>query len=175
MDEHNAEAWRTPFGAQRSRCATKKSSRTSKELSISLAEVGPPISVIESELRLGIETEKGALKKLMKAFQEAAGPRSRRRRGSQTCYAQTIAYGLLSARHRRPEKKKTADDFAAHMRTNPFPGARLMETFSQSRRAAGGGKGGRAGKSTFDELGVSEVVELLDHGQTWRLSFRDFR
>ena len=41
-------------------------------------------------------------------------------------YAQTIAYGLLSARISDPEKR-TADDFAAHMRTNPFL-RELMET-----------------------------------------------
>ena len=33
-------------------------------------------------------------------------------------YAQTIAYGLLSARIADPGYD--ADDFAAHMRTNPF-------------------------------------------------------
>ena len=72
-------------------------------------------------------------------------------------YAQTIAYGLLSARIADPESK-TADDFAAHFRTNPFL-MELMETFLQV--------GGRRGKVSepgidFDELGISEVVELLD-------------
>jgi predicted helicase len=72
-------------------------------------------------------------------------------------YAQTIAYGLLSARIADP-KKKTADDFAAHMRTNPFL-RELMETFLKV-----GGRRGKAGGPgiDFDELGVSEVVELLD-------------
>lgn len=72
-------------------------------------------------------------------------------------YAQTIAYGLLSARIADPHKK-TADDFAAHMRTNPFL-RELMETFLKV-----GGRRGKAGGPgiDFDELGVSEVVELLD-------------
>jgi predicted helicase len=72
-------------------------------------------------------------------------------------YAQTIAYGLLSARIAAPEQK-TADDFAAHMRTNPFL-RELMETFLHV-----GGRRGKAGGPgiDFDELGVSEVVELLD-------------
>ena len=34
-------------------------------------------------------------------------------------YAQTITYGLLSARIANPHSK-TADDFSAHMQTNPF-------------------------------------------------------
>ena len=42
-------------------------------------------------------------------------------------YAQTIAYGLLSARIADPTSK-TADDLAAHMRTNPCL-QELMETF----------------------------------------------
>ena len=72
-------------------------------------------------------------------------------------YAQTIAYGLLSARIADPERK-TADDFAAHMRTNPFL-RELMETFFKV-----GGRRGKAGGPgiDFDELGVSEVVDLLD-------------
>jgi predicted helicase len=72
-------------------------------------------------------------------------------------YAQTIAYGLLSARIADP-RKKTIDDFAAHMRTNPFL-RELMEAFLQV-----GGRRGRPGglDLDFDELGVSEVVDLLD-------------
>ncbi|MGH7848105.1 MAG: type ISP restriction/modification enzyme, partial [Candidatus Binatia bacterium] len=54
--------------------------------------------------------------------------------------------------------KKTADDFAAHMRTNPFL-RELMETFLKI-----GGRRGKAGGPgiDFDELGVSEVMDLLD-------------
>ncbi|MGH8735249.1 MAG: N-6 DNA methylase, partial [Burkholderiales bacterium] len=72
-------------------------------------------------------------------------------------YAQTIAYGLLSARIADPERK-TADDFAGHMRTNPFL-RELMETFLRI-----GGRRGKAGGPgiDFDELGVNEVMELLD-------------
>ena len=74
-----------------------------------------------------------------------------------TVYTQTIAYGLLSARIADPHKK-TVDDFAGHMRTNPFL-RELMETFLKV-----GGRRGKAGGPgiDFDELGVNEVVELLD-------------
>ena len=73
-------------------------------------------------------------------------------------YAQTIAYGLLSARIANPGGE-TADDLAAQMPvTNPFL-KELMETFLHvgGRRGQAGGPG-----IDFDELGVSEIVELLD-------------
>ena len=73
-------------------------------------------------------------------------------------YAQTIAYGLLSARIADPHKK-TVDDFASHMRTNPLL-RDLMETFLKV-----GGRHTKPGAEgiDFDELGVAEVVELLDN------------
>jgi hypothetical protein len=128
---------------------------TSKELSIRLAELA---RAIRDRIRaaLTIETETRPLNKLMKAFQEAL-VHDLDADGFADMYAQTIAYGLLSARIADPEKK-TADDFAAHMRTNPSL-RELMESFLKV-----GGRRGRAGGTDidFDELGVSEVVELLD-------------
>ncbi|MEI6875126.1 MAG: type ISP restriction/modification enzyme, partial [Spirochaetota bacterium] len=56
---------------------------------------------------------------------------------------------------------KTALDFAGHLRTNPFL-RDLMETFVKV-----GGNMGRGGAAIdFDELGVGEVVELLDSPDT---------
>jgi predicted helicase len=132
---------------------------TSKELSIRLAELARAIRD-RIKAALAIETDKGELTKLMKAFQTAL-VHDLDAEGFADMYAQTIAYGLLSARIADPHKK-TADDFAAHMRTNPFL-RELMETFLKV-----GGRRGRAGGQAkskgidFDELGVSEVVELLD-------------
>ncbi len=144
------ERWRAAFTLRHREVVT-----TSKELSTRLAELARAIRD-RIKTALAIETDKGPLTKLMKAFQEAlvhdldAG-------GFADMYAQTIAYGLLSARIADPEKK-TADDFAGHMRTNPFL-RELMETFLKV-----GGRRGKAGGPgiDFDELGVSEVVELLD-------------
>ena len=108
---------------------------------------------------LAIETESGPLTKLMKAFQTAL-VHDLDDAGFADMYAQTIAYGLLSARITDPARR-TADDLAAHMRTNPFL-RELMQTFLRV--------GGRRGKADgpgidFDELGVSEVVELLDQAK----------
>ena len=128
---------------------------TSKELSIRLAELARAIhDRIKSTL--AIETDRGPLTKLMKAFQTSL-VHDLDADGFADMYAQTIAYGLLSARIADPHKK-TVDDFAGHMRTNPFL-RELMETFLKV-----GGRRGKAGGPgiDFDELGVSEVVQLLD-------------
>ena len=73
-------------------------------------------------------------------------------------YAQTIAYGLLSARitHPDPVKAETLPDLIPV--TNPFL-KELMETFV----LAGGKHRGQKNGSylDFDELGISDVVELL--------------
>ncbi len=153
-DEGDPDAWR-----ERWRAAFKLRHRevitTSKQLSTRLAELA---RAIRDRIRtvLAIETESGPLTKLMKAFQTAL-VHDLDEVGFADMYAQTIAYGLLSARITDPERG-TADDFAAHMRTNPFL-RELMQTFLRV-----GGRHGKAGGPgiDFDELGVSEVVELLD-------------
>jgi predicted helicase len=144
------DSWRAAFNLRHREVVT-----TSRDLSIRLAELARAIRD-RIKAALAIETEVGALTKLMKAFQEAL-VHDLDADGFADMYAQTIAYGLLSARIADPEKK-TTDDFAAHMRTNPFL-RELMEAFLHV--------GGRRGKSggpgiDFDELGVSEVVQLLD-------------
>ena len=153
-DDSNLEAWRngwrSAFTLRHGEVVT-----TSKELSIRLAKLAGDIrDRIKSALI--IETEIGPLTKLMKSFQTSL-VHDLDADGFADMYAQTIAYGLLSARIADPTKK-TVDDFAGHMRTNPFL-RELMETFLRV--------GGRRGKARgpgidFDELGVSEVVELLD-------------
>ena len=145
------EQWRTAFTLRH-----REVIATSKDLSIRLAELARAIRD-RITTTLAFETDRGPLKKLMKAFQETL-VHDLDVDGFADMYAQTIAYGLLSARIADPQKK-TVDDFAAHMRTNPFL-RELMETFLKI-----GGRRGKAGGAgiDFDELGVSEVVELLDH------------
>ena len=156
-DEGDAAAWR-----ERWRGAFKLRHRevitTAKQLSKRLAALA---RAIRDRIRtaLAIETESGPLTKLMKAFQTAL-VHDLDDAGFADMYAQTIAYGLLSARITDPARR-TADDLAAHMRTNPFL-RELMQTFLRV--------GGRRGKADgpgidFDELGVSEVVELLDQAK----------
>ena len=153
-DDDDVEAWRKgwrgAFTLRHGEVVT-----TSKELSIHLAKLAGDIrDRIKSAL--SIETESSPLTKLMKAFQTSL-VHDLDADGFADMYAQTIAYGLLSARIADPHKK-TVDDFAGHMRTNPFL-RELMETFLKV-----GGRRGKAGGPgiDFDELGVSEVVQLLD-------------
>ena len=153
-DEDDTDAWRdrwrAPFKLRHREVIT-----TSKHLSERLADLA---RTIRDRIRtaLTIETESGPLTKLMKAFQTALVNDMNEARFADM-YAQTIAYGLLSARITDPERR-AADDLAAHMRTNPFL-KELLETFLHA-----GGRRDKAGGSgiDFDELGVSEVVELLD-------------
>ena len=152
-DDPNAwrERWRAAFKLRHREIIT-----TSKELSERLAKLARAIRD-RIGTTLAIETETGPLTKLMTAFQTAL-VHDLDEAGFADMYAQTIAYGLLSARITDPARR-TADDFAAHMRTNPFL-RELMETFLRV-----GGRNGKAGGPgiDFDELGASEVVELLDH------------
>ena len=153
-DDTDAETWRKQWRAAfvlRHREVVS----TSKELSIRLAAFARVIRD-RTKTALAIESEKGPLTTLMKAFQTSL-VHDLDADGFADMYGQTIAYGLLSARIADPSKK-TADDFAAHMRTNPFL-RELMETFLRV-----GGRQGKAGGPgiDFDELGIAEVVELLD-------------
>ncbi|MBR1255191.1 hypothetical protein JQ634_15960 [Bradyrhizobium sp. AUGA SZCCT0240] len=154
QDDTNAQAWRQTWRAAFN-LRHREVVATSRDLSIRLAELARAIRD-RIKAALTIENDAGPLTKLMKAFQETL-VHDLDGDGFADMYAQTIAYGLLSARIADPTKK-TADDFAAHMRTNPFL-RELMETFLHV-----GGRRGKAGGPgiDFDELGVSEVVQLLD-------------
>jgi len=146
------ESWRSAFTLRHREVIT-----TSKALAVKLAELARAIrDRINTVLK--IETKNGPVTKLMKAFQEAL-VHDLDADGFADMYAQTIAYGLLSARVTNP-KANTADGFAMQLPvTNPFL-KELMETFLHV-----GGRRGKANRGAgidFDELGVSEVVELLD-------------
>lgn len=117
---------------------------------------------------LAIETDRGPLRTILGAFQ-ATLVHDLDENGFADMYAQTIAYGLLSARVSNREAN-TADGLASAMpSTNPFL-RELLETFLRigGRRNRRGGPG-----IDFDELGVSEVVELLDRANMEAV-LRDF-
>ncbi len=130
--------------------------QSSKEMAERLGQLALAVRTRLREV-LAIESEEGPIHKLMSVFKQNlisdldAGSFS-------DMYAQTIAYGLLSARIINP-KANTAD--AAHTQipiTNPFL-KDLMETFLSV-----GGRNHSSGVSLdFDELGINEVVDLLDN------------
>ena len=154
-DEDDAEAWGKQWRSAFS-LLHREVINTSKKLSVELAGLARDIRARINTI-LEIETDKGPVSKLMAAFKQAL-VHDLDEDGFADMYAQTIAYGLLSARVANPSGG-TADDFAAAMPvTNPFL-KELMESFLAV--------GGRKGKAEsigldFDELGVSEVVDLLD-------------
>ncbi len=152
-DESDLGTWRSRWSSAFT-LKNRETITTARELSERLAELARAIrDRITSAL--AVETERGRLTKLMKAFRESL-VHDLSPAGFADMYAQTIAYGLLSARISDPTKR-TAGDFAGHLRTNPFL-RELMDSF-----VAVGGKRGRNGAILdFDELGVGEVVELLD-------------
>lgn len=153
-DAENIEGWRKTWSSA-FLLRHREVIQTSENLSIQLADLARAIrDRITSAL--AIENESGPLTKLMKAFKEAL-VHDLDIPGFADMYAQTISYGLLSARISNPEGA-TADELATQMPvTNPFL-KELMETFLQ----VGGRKKKDGPNIDFDELGVSEVVELLD-------------
>ncbi|MYA37105.1 MAG: hypothetical protein F4193_06910 [Candidatus Dadabacteria bacterium] len=155
------ESWRSAFTLRHREVIT-----TSKRLSERLAELARATRD-RIQATLDIESKTGPLTQLKKAFQTAL-VNDLGEAEFADMYAQTIAYGLLSARITDPTSSK-ADDLAAHMRTNPFL-KELMETFLN----LGGCRdnGGRTGID-FDELGVSEVVDLL-YKSNMEAVLRDF-
>ena len=156
------EQWRAAFTLRHREVIT-----TSRELSVRLAALARTIRD-RITTALAIETKRGPLNTLMKAFQTTL-VHDLDADGFADMYAQTIAYGLLSARIADPHKK-TVDDFASHMRTNPLL-RDLMETFLKV-----GGRHTKPGAEgiDFDELGVAEVVELLDSAANMDAVVRDF-
>ena len=150
-DEDDADAWREQWRAAFT-LGYLEAITTSQQLSVRLAELAK-VTRDRIQGALEIENESGRITRLMKAFSETL-VHDLDADGFADMVAQTIAYGLLSARIADPQQG-TADDLARHMRTNPLL-RDLMTTFlevSGQRRGMG---------IDFDELGVAEVVELLD-------------
>lgn len=131
--------------------------QTSKDMAIQLAHLAQKIRIRINEI-LAIENDKGPITSLMAAFKEALID-DLDEDGFADMYAQTIAYGLLSARITNPSGE-SADDLPSAMPiTNPF----LRELMEQFLQVGGRKKGKKLGTGIdFDELGVSDVIALLD-------------
>ena len=154
-NESNVETWRKQW-----RLAFTVGHRevitTSKDLSIQLAKLAQNIRNRIKKI-LTIETKHGPLTTLMKAFKDAL-IHDLDAEGFADMYAQTIAYGLLSARITNPQSS-TVDDLHIQIPvTNPFL-KELLEMFLHI-----GGRRGETGgpRIDFDELGISEIIELLN-------------
>ena len=123
---------------------------TSKALSERLAKLAADIRKrVNTILRL--ETDKGPLRKLQADFKTAL-IHDLSDDDFADMYAQTITYGLLTARVSRPAGLVVDNITDMVPVTNPFL-RDLMSTFLTI--------GGRKGKVDFDEVGVNDVVQTL--------------
>ena len=160
-DPNDAEAWREQWSS----AFTQRHGevvRTSQQLARRLAELASDIREKANEI-LHLENEKGELRKLHKAFQEAL-IHDLSYDDFADMYAQTISYGLLTAKISRPAGL-VADNIADMIPvTNPFL-KELLQTFLVV--------GGRGNLIDFDELGINEVVEMLRNADMEEV-LRDF-
>ncbi len=160
--EEDIKAWRTRWsGAFKHRVGHVIN--TADLLAEELAALARRIRDAASEL-IGRESENGRLKKLHAAFKTHL-IHDLTEEGFADTYAQTIAYGLLTAaisqESRRADGAKAgliAENLTDMVPvTNPFL-KEMLETFLHV--------GGRQGSIDFDELGVQDVVELLRSKET---------
>lgn len=153
-EEYNLKEWREKWSSAFV-LRHREVITTSKDLAMRLADLARRIRSRANSV-LAIETAQGQLRKLYKAFQEAL-IHDLGEDDFADMYAQTIAYGLLAARVSRP-MGVTADNITDMIPiTNPFL-KEMLGTFLTA--------GGRKGAIDFDELGVQEVVELLNSPDT---------
>ena len=151
-DGEDVEAWRERWSSAFTR-EHRETIRKSKDLASQLAVLARRIRD-RIKTVLPLEKKKGPLRSLMAAFEESLVS-DLDEDGFADMYAQTIAYGLFSARVTSPEQRDAGSLLSIPV-TNPFL-RELMRTFLE----AGGRKKGTS-RIDFDELGVNDVVALLN-------------
>lgn len=154
-DPTDSEAWRAQW-RDAFTLKNREVIQSSKEMAERLGQLALAVRTRLRELLL-VESEEGPIHRLMLVFKENLISDLDTDSFSDM-YAQTIAYGLLSARIINP-KENTADAAITQIPiTNPFL-RDLMETFLNL-----GGRTQNSGVGLdFDELGINEVVDLLDN------------
>lgn len=154
-DPADVDHWRKQWGGAFVHADTRTVVRDSKAMAKALAALARRIRERAKEL-IAAQTANGSLVKLHRAFKEAL-IHDLTPEGFADTYAQTIAYGLLSTAISRASGALTQDDMAANVAgTSPFL-KEMLGTFIE----AGGRKSGKAQGLDFDELGITDVVELL--------------
>ena len=145
------EQWRNAFTLK-----NREVIQSSKEMAQRLGQLA---LAIRNRLRevLAIEAEEGPLNKLMLIFKETLISDLDNESFSDM-YAQTIAYGLLSARIINPKANTLDKTYTQIPITNPFL-RDLMDTFLN----IGGRKKNNSIGLDFDELGINDVIDLLDN------------
>ena len=151
VDEADTKAWRKSWSSAFS-YRHMEAINTAKDLAAQLAGLAMRIRSRVNQA-FEVETSNGPIRKLHKAFQEAL-IHDLSEADFADMYAQTITYGLLAARVSRPMGIIAENLSEVIPVTNPFL-KEMLETFL---KVGGRDKGG----IDFDELGVQEVVEVLN-------------
>jgi hypothetical protein len=155
-DPANADRWRRQWGEAFAHSDTRTVVRDSKAMAKALAALARRIRERAKEL-ISAQTQAGSLVMLHKAFKEAL-IHDLTPEGFADTYAQTIAYGLLSAAISRSSGALVQENVTDVVHpTSPFL-KEMLGTFIE----AGGRRPGKANAGLdFDELGITEVVQLL--------------
>ncbi len=164
-DEKDADSWRRGWSSAFTN-RHREVITTSKALATRLAELARDIRNRVNAV-LEVESDKGPIRKLHTAFKQAL-IHDLTEDDFADMYAQTIAYGLLTARVSRPAGLVAENIIDMTPVTNPFL-QELLETFLH----VGGRKRKKNAAVDFDELGVTEVVEVLRHANMEAI-LRDF-
>ncbi len=144
------EQWRSAFTLK-----NREVIQSSKDMAEQLGQLALAVRNRLREL-LAIVSEKDPIRKLMLVLKENLISDLDDDSFSDM-YAQTIAYGLLSARIVNPKAKTVEASYNQIPITNPFL-RELMETFL----SISGRKKNSSLSLDFDELGINKVVDLLD-------------
>jgi predicted helicase len=160
-DDSDLDEWRKQWSSAFT-LRNREVITTSRDLAIRLADLAQRIRS-RAKAVLEIETERGQLKKMYKAFKEAL-LHNLSEDGFSDMFAQTITYGLLTARVSQPESVTVDKITDMVLVTNPF----LKDLLSTFFTAAG-----RKEKIDFDELGINDVVLALRNANMGAV-LRDF-
>ncbi|NLV45883.1 MAG: N-6 DNA methylase, partial [Candidatus Hydrogenedentes bacterium] len=152
-DEQDSDAWRRQW-ASAFTVRHREVITTSQALAKRLAELARDIRNRVNAV-LEVEAKDGPVRKLHAAFKEAL-IHDLSEDDFADMYAQTVAYGLLSARASRPAGLVADNILDMVPVTSPFL-QELLQTFLH----IGGRKRRNGNALDFDELGVTEVVEVL--------------
>ena len=150
------EGWRRQWSGAFTHADTRTVIRDSKAMAKALAHLARRIRDAAKVL-IGVQNDQGSLVQLHKAFKEAL-IHDLTPEGFADTYAQTVAYGLLSARISRVSGALVQENMTDTVTgTSPFLKEMLGDFIE-----AGGRKIGKGGERLdFDELGVNDVVTLL--------------
>lgn len=150
----DVENWRAQWAAA-FRLKPNQVINDSKSLAVLLAQLAARIRD-RARAVLAIESAKGPLRSLEKAFKESLISDLDDVKFADM-YAQTITYGLFAARVSRASGALVADDVSLVVpSTNPFL-KELLESFLD----ASGRVRNKERRIDFDELGINDVVEAL--------------